>query len=325
MLAKQMRNFTALFAQVLVEEDADAVHDLRVCTRRLQQILAAMVADKTVNKARAVRRTLRRVRRALGTWRNCDVALQAVRRNERRTSHPLRKAGWSLVRESIAAERQAAIKDARRRLYKAGGITLNHRVQQMLTAAERPGGVDPAAVVRRSVAQAAQRWRQALDGARADRSAARVHALRIATKRLRYRVELARELGADEAPAMIAWFKSLQDRLGHWHDRQELSRFIARALAASDVMTAQPKVAVEMLKEVEKDLNASAREVDQLFQIACDSEGARKLENWVRSYCAAAGSAAADSPDANHANAGAHPGEQADNAPESDGKVQNNG
>ncbi len=298
LLAKQLRNFTVLFARTLAEEDADTVHDLRVCTRRLQQILSALVPEKHLAKARSVRRTLRRVRRALGVWRNCDVALQWVARSERRTSKPARKSGWSLVRESISAERQDTIRRARRKLYKADGVTLGHRVQQLLALpADRLGSGDTGAVVRAVVGNAADQWRQALGRAQADRSVQNIHALRIQTKRLRYRIELARDLGSEEAQALIGWFKLVQDRLGRWHDRQELSRFITRALANSDVLIAQPNVAVELLREVEKDLKISSLEVEELFRLATQSDGARHLEQWLQSYCAPAQETAAPAGD----------------------------
>ncbi len=237
LLAKQLRNFTMLFAMVLAEEAIDPVHDLRVCTRRLQQILFALVPEKNLNKARSVRRTLRRVRRALGPWRNCDVALQWVARKERRVSKSVLKSAWSLVREKHLRGARERRQTARRKLYKSGGITLNHRLQQLLaSSAQRPGSSEPAAEVRQVVADAAVGVRLALERATADRSISNIHALRIQTKRLRYRVELTRDLGAHEAPALIQWFKLLQDRLGHWHDRQELNHFITRALASSDLL-----------------------------------------------------------------------------------------
>jgi CHAD domain-containing protein len=290
MLAKQQRNFTVLFARVLAEEDADPVHDLRVATRRLQEILAALVTDMSVNKARSVRRTLRRVRRALGPWRNCDVALEWAARGKRRCSHPTRKQGWTLLLDSIAAQREDAIRMARRRLYKSGGITLNHRIGQLLTAAAaRPASISPGGAVRAAVAGAAARWREALERAQAERSVVNVHALRIASKRLRYGIELSHDLGAGEAAAQIAWFKLLQDRLGHWHDRQELTHFITHALVGSGVMAAQPRVAIELLRQVEKDIKISSHEVEELFKLTADSEGSRHLSLWLESYCGANG------------------------------------
>jgi CHAD domain-containing protein len=287
LLAKQLRNFTALFARALAEEDADTVHDLRVCTRRLQQILSAILPHHDSNKIRSVRRTLRRVRRALGEWRNCDVVLKTVSRRRRRTSNPVRKRGWELVEESLQAERGRAVQGARRKLYKSGGITLNHRIQQLLDApaqAHSEGGPDR--VIRDAVAQGVAQWHQALERGRSEHSVENIHALRIQGKRLRYRLELARDLGAPGAAGLIQWFKLLQDRLGAWHDREELRGFIARAIGGSDVMAEQPRVAIELLKFIDHDLKASAREVDQLIHLASESDMSRNFGDWVRSYCA---------------------------------------
>jgi CHAD domain-containing protein len=339
LLAKQLRNCTVLFARTLAEENADTVHDLRVCTRRLQQMLAALAPEKNLHKARSVRRTLRRIRRALGPWRNCDVALQWSLRCERRSSKPVRKNAWKLVRESIAAERGRAIERARHRLYKSGGIMLNHRIQQLLALpADRRGCPDSGVVVRQAVGEAAARWHVALATAKAERSVQHIHGLRIQAKRLRYCIEMARDLGSAEAPALIAWFKMLQDRLGHWHDRQELSRFIARALTRSDVLITEPALAMELLREVERGNRISTREIDELFHIATESDGARLLDAWVQSYSSSAETAAsAPPPDgasiaasqqpqsmpAHDAPATAQPSDQQSESPESDGEVQN--
>ncbi|HKD66895.1 MAG TPA: CHAD domain-containing protein [Candidatus Binataceae bacterium] len=323
LLSKQLRNCTVLFARTLAEEDADVVHDLRVCTRRLQQILFTLAPQKDLNKARSVRRTLRRVRRALGEWRNCDVALQWVRRAERRSSKPERKNGWKLVRERISTEREQAIQSARRKLYKAGGITLNHRIQQLLALPpDRLGTMDPPGVVRGAIASAAAQWHAALGRAKEDRSVRNIHALRIQTKRLRYRVELARDLGSAEAPTLIKWFKLLQDRLGHWHDRQELNHFIARALADCDVLVAEPRVAVELLREIEKDNRISSREVEELLRLATESEGARFLDSWVESYCSISVDAAGADPLAPDQPI-ADPASEQPQSTQSDGEVRN--
>jgi CHAD domain-containing protein len=288
LLSKQLRNFTALFARALAEENPDTVHDLRVCTRRLQQILAAMAAPKDAGKLRSIRRTLRRVRRALGQWRNCDVVLEMVTRNRRRAK-AVRRRGWELVERSVRAQRERAVQKARRRLYKSGGITLNQRIQQLLELhSQRLGGADPSAAVRAAVAQSANQWREALERARADRSVANIHALRIQGKRLRYRLELARDLGAAQAPQFIKWFKLLQDRLGLWHDREELGRFIARAIAQSDVMLEEPRTAIELLKQVESGIRSSSRELDELFRLAGESESSREFEQWLARYVSAA-------------------------------------
>ncbi len=102
---------------------------------------------------------------------------------------------------------------------------------------------------------------------------------------MRYRVELARDFGAADSKRLIQWFKSLQDRLGRWHDRTELSRFIARTLANPGLLLQEPRASIELLKEVEKDISISSREVDALFRLATESEGRDQFDEWVKLYC----------------------------------------
>ena len=139
--------------------------------------------------------------------------------------------------------------------------------------------------VRASIADASTQWREVLARAIEDRSTENVHGFRIQLKRMRYRVELARDLGAADTKPLIQWFKALQDRLGRWHDRTELSNFITRALANSSVLLKEPRAAVELLKEVEKEISISSREVDALFRLATKSEGRYQFAEWVKSYC----------------------------------------
>src|SRR5262249_41780925 len=65
-LAKRQINLVAsLQARVVRDEKPGPIHDLRVATRRLQQILDTLFPKPLNSKARKVRRTLRQARRSL--------------------------------------------------------------------------------------------------------------------------------------------------------------------------------------------------------------------------------------------------------------------
>jgi hypothetical protein len=51
---------------------------------------------------------------------------------------------------------------------------------------------------------------------------AELHQLRIAAKRVRYLLELVSEMGFGNATRALLWLRSLQDRIGDWHDLQAL-------------------------------------------------------------------------------------------------------
>ena len=70
LLRKRVKKFVALVPAVLTAKDPEVVHDARVAGRRLQQAVSAFFPKPRSGKARQLRRTARRVRRALGDWRD---------------------------------------------------------------------------------------------------------------------------------------------------------------------------------------------------------------------------------------------------------------
>ena len=73
---RHLNRFVSLEAKVLKGDDPDAIHDMRVASRRLQQVLDLIFPKPLPREARRLRRKIRRCRRALGDLRNCDVLLQ---------------------------------------------------------------------------------------------------------------------------------------------------------------------------------------------------------------------------------------------------------
>jgi CHAD domain-containing protein len=53
-----------------------------------------------------------------------------------------------------------------------------------------------------------------------------LHRLRIAAKRVRYLLEAVTEMGFGDATQALAWLRSLQDRIGDWHDLEALEEAI---------------------------------------------------------------------------------------------------
>jgi CHAD domain-containing protein len=215
LIEERSRKFSELFAKALVQEDIEVIHDLRVCSRRLQQCLDGVYPQTPPPKVRRAQRMLRRVRHAVGEWRNCDVVLGLLDR--RRPDGHKRDAR---ARESVRARRARQIDKARRRLRRED---LDRLAAAARKAASRCGrGADVRASIRLSIDRAWREWEAALSMARADASIRNLHALRIATKRLRYRVELAGDVGERRAAEVLPWLEKLQDAIGRWHDRQLL-------------------------------------------------------------------------------------------------------
>ena len=92
--------------------DADAVHDLRVATRRLSQCLRAFSILFPRRASRKIARRLARLRRLAGEVRNRDIAIEYLRRAGPRTQVARRMA---VERRQTAAELHAALVSFRNR------------------------------------------------------------------------------------------------------------------------------------------------------------------------------------------------------------------
>lgn len=300
LLARQAQKFGQLLPRVLSGQEGEAVHDLRVCTRRLQQIVVVLATGAHPMRGRGLRRELRGVRAAVGNWRNCDVILQRVERQESAARSRTRRAGWNLLREALEQRRRRQIRRAQRKLLKPSLLAVADSAARILTAARAQRGAPALRErVRMALAKAHERWQAAVAAVEQQPSDENFHLLRIKTKGLRYRIELAGELGLPAAAVQIAWLRGLQDRLGRWHDRRELSLSIARTLGKPALLLAQPRVAAELIREVERNQRQGQAEMARILAEAQQSPGRAGLQRWIKELSAPAplsGQEPADSP-----------------------------
>jgi CHAD domain-containing protein len=282
LVQKYGERFSSLIAPVLAADDVEAVHDLRVVTRRLEQALIALCPEGLPKPAKRLQRALRRIRRALGTWRNCDVALAMAAERLRRTRSPRRRSAWNLVRQHLEQRRLEECIRARRKLLAKDLWDFAQRLQEAFrellpaTPADRVR-----AFVREGAEGAWARWREASARAEAKRDVESVHALRIATKRLRYQVELARELGEVEAEPLLEWCRALQERLGDWHDHQMLQQSIAEALARPQAVLSDLETVQVGLAELGRERRAFPPDDPAILAEAQTEAGHKAFASWL--------------------------------------------
>jgi CHAD domain-containing protein len=206
--------------------DADAIHQARVATRRLREALPLVVRGADGRKLRKRTRGLTRV---LGSVRELDVALMTLDELEAQPDLPRR--GLARLREDITQERRLLLAamlhelkthDLERLRKKA--LTAVRRPEAPSTGRKRARRRDP----RRLPAAEARAARRAATVRDAIRNAGgiylpdRLHDVRIAAKKLRYAMEIARELKGSRAAARIRMLKGTQDLLGRMHDLEVL-------------------------------------------------------------------------------------------------------
>jgi CHAD domain-containing protein len=200
--------------------DVRSVHQARVATRRLREALPVLRVTVDPAAIGRVRRQVRRMTRALGPVRELDVALTHL--DELAGRRIVSAGALARVRQTIARERL----ERRRRMLAAispGKIEkLRRRLGLVRTA---PKAIETQATIaeaRSQVHRRAERLAFAMERAGSLYLADRLHAVRVAAKKLRYAMEVERELKRSRATARITQLKRVQDLLGLMHDYEIL-------------------------------------------------------------------------------------------------------
>lgn len=202
--------------------DVRAVHQARVATRRLREALPLISAGKAGRRLERVARSLTGV---LGTVRELDVALQMLQELTRSNGAPA--SAIAALRSAISNERLILQREAAKQIDAIDVERLERKAMQALErrAVESGHPVDRQARVlaaRRRAARRAQRVEGAVDAAGAIYLPDRLHQVRIAVKKLRYALEIVRDLIRSRAEARIRFLKRMQDLLGRMHDLEVL-------------------------------------------------------------------------------------------------------
>jgi CHAD domain-containing protein len=212
--------------------DVNAIHQARVATRRVRAALPIVTRGSSRRK---LKKRFTRLTRALGAVREIDVAIVTL--DELASDPSVPREGLDLLR--------VILQEQRLRLYTEMHKTVEHvdmdRLQRKtLTAVDRAiehDSEDAGRKRQKSVMKRAARRALALQAAMENAGniylADRLHLVRIAVKKLRYVLEIARELSRSRASARIRLLKNVQDLLGHMHDLEVLITRI-RALQGSD-------------------------------------------------------------------------------------------
>lgn len=244
--------------RAVLETDAvEAVHKMRVTTRRLQASLDLL--ENQLN-ARKLKRRLRRWRRALSVVRNYDVFLELIER-ESPVRGQARREQFQLVKATLQGQRIRKAAEVRAFLEK---INIGAIAFKLGLPVAESGSGDPtltedaapgestvntlttglAAVdERRIAAYAADRLDQRLAEFQAlvaqshpTTDPTELHQLRIAAKRVRYLLETVCKMGYGDASRALRYLRTLQDRIGDWHDLEALEEEIIAIVSGREFM-----------------------------------------------------------------------------------------
>lgn len=201
--------------------DQTSVHQARVASRRLRGALPMLGASADADALDRVDRRVRRITRALGPVRELDVALLLLVEFEERGVASADAIGR--VREAVIAERLERRRDMLDEITPSRLEKLRKRLVDV-TAPELHRG-SAANAVAEAVAQSGRRARHlraAIGRAGGIYLPERLHRVRIEAKKLRYALEIQRELTRSRSRLHLNRLKTQQSLLGRMHDLEIL-------------------------------------------------------------------------------------------------------
>ena len=206
--------------------DVQAVHQARVATRRIREALPLVARGRT---GKSLKKSVRKLTRALGPVRELDVALMNL--DQLRNSGDVSEAAIARLRQLITEERQRVGAEMVRLISHFNLEKFQKKaVEAVAHGPEASGRRDPrrvAAALGRA-ARRAEGLRAAIDNAAGIYLPDRLHQVRITVKKLRYALEIAQDLSGSRATMRVRTLKRVQDLLGRMHD---LEMLIARTRA----------------------------------------------------------------------------------------------
>ena len=300
---RQLNRFISYEAKVLKGDDADAIHDMRVASRRLQQVLDLLYPKPRPQELRRLRRQIRRCRLALGDVRNCDVLLEFVGRSLGRKRSARREA-WTAVQHFLLMRRSESFLRAMRKFGKINLAVFYVNLKEFLlhdkahdhsaehhhhgSGAPRPGFAKDLTSALESA------WSRFEDQVAQSHRHSRpevIHGARIATKRLRYLLEVFHEFGVPGSADALAWLRQLQKHLGDWHDLEVLEQMMIEMLARPEFLREHLPLAMEVEKLILRNRENKVGFEEKYSRMSRESVEMRRLKEWV-SYLLASPSAA---------------------------------
>lgn len=219
-IRQQLDRLQAQFTEAVATGQAEAVHQTRVATRRLDEPLQMIGRERGKKAVRRSRRALKKVRTSFSLVREIDVLTWPENGISK-----LSPAGVEMLRAELGHVRQAALLKAVRRAHKVDLDACRAEILKLVDAFEskcdEKGGLE-----RRLHEFTAGRLASLLAVDERRIAGGDLHPARLSLKRLRYAVEMAQDALECENPQLIRAIKTMQDLLGAWNDHLQAARHL---------------------------------------------------------------------------------------------------
>lgn len=230
---KRLDALAAVWPEVL-RGDVKALHKARIASRRIREALPIIAAGARPSKVKKLNRKVREITRQLGPVRELDVKLAMIEKDD--TSGSPHRRALAMVRREVASRRR----DLREDLTEAHVADLDKLIKRLNRICEsggarhgRESGAWRIGLAARMLRRAKQ-LKSAVENTGPLYVPEPIHAVRIATKKLRYVLEFAADAGFAPARDPMKSLKRQQERLGRLQDLQSLLHHVREAAGSSE-------------------------------------------------------------------------------------------
>lgn len=228
-LLQQAGRLFAPLPEIMGNGDAEALHQMRVSSRRLRvglRFFSKLFAPVELNQ---VLRQLRRITQALGEIRALDVNIQLMQKLARQVLPGLRGT-CATVRQNMLVERNVRTAELRELINTLEIRKFARRIEALIK--HRNQQVDTGRLVRstnKQLADLRRRLRCRYTRYGKKQNSESFHRMRIAAKRYRYGLEAGEAVFRAGEAARIRQVEKLQDRMGEAHDLEVLREYLKEA------------------------------------------------------------------------------------------------
>lgn len=224
-MAKHAKRFRACTRSALRTGDVEAVHDLRVASRRLQEPLRVIGELTGRKRAGTLIRKLRKARRAFRDLRDLDVLRVTI---EDAGGGPLREADAEELRAIIAVHRSAEWERCRGRISTPALAEISRGLASVCRRFRQIGSARSDELLGQLDALVASRAAPLLQRDPSDETACDLHETRVELKRFRYAAELEAHVRNRDEDDFLDALAAMQDLLGAWNDELAAARSVSR-------------------------------------------------------------------------------------------------
>lgn len=207
-------------------DDPECIHRMRVAARRLRSLMPLFAEHLPRRKSQQWRQNIRDVMRALAPARDADVQIALVQQFCTACTEEEWRPGIERVLLRLQQQRQnmqQVVVDAVEQMDAEGwAVNMDEELYQLAEEARAQGGVVPSPTPYREARKAINARLETLrtyeEAAQLPEHPEGLHAMRMATKRLRYPLQAFASLYEDELGEALRTVRTLQDMLGDVHD-----------------------------------------------------------------------------------------------------------